>query len=294
MSEYWPRITVITPSFNQAPFLEATIQSVLSQEYPNLQYAIVDGGSTDGSAEIIERYRDRLDFVVIEPDDGQSSAINKGFARADGKILAWLCSDDMYTPGALRSVGRFFADHPKAHWVIGHCRHVDPQGNLLEPSPARGVEANPTLADLLLGREGICFPQPGSFWHRTIQEQAGPINPMLHYQMDYDLWCRFLLAGHRPKLLDRELAFYRLHELSKTCSVPHRFLRERIRLRSHYARYLPLPDRIRLARLIGYLRRSYTIETTTGRPWKMVLRRPWWLASQQVREALWRSTGKAA
>ncbi len=291
MSGHLPRITVITPSLNQATFLEETIRGVLDQRYPNLQYGIIDGGSTDGSAAIIERYRPRLDFAVIEPDRGQSHAINKGLARADGEIVTWLCADDTYAPGALRAVGEFFADHPGAPWVAGHCRHIDARGAMLDASPAVGASPERSLADLLLGRGSVCFPQPGVFWRRSLQQAVGPLDEALHYQMDYDLWCRFVQCAGGPMLLDRELAHYRLHDASKTCSSRHRFMAERIRVRRRYAQRLPLSDRLRLIRLLGYLRREHTIETSAGRIWRHVVRRPWWLASQQVREALRQGVG---
>lgn len=292
-SSDWPRISIVTPSLNQAPFLEATIKSVLSQGYPNLQYGIVDGGSTDGSLEIIDRYRDQLDYVVVESDRGQSDAINKGFARADGDVIGWLCSDDVYTPGALAAVGEVFRGDPATQWIVGHCRHVDTEGQPLDPALARGASPECTLADLLLGRGGVCFPQPGSFWSRSLMQKVGPLDESLHYQMDYDLWCRFLASGVGPVLLDRELAYYRLHELSKTCSAQPRFMQERIRLRSRYAPRLSLGDRVKLTRLLGYLKRAHAIETCEVGLWKQVFRRPWWLASGQVRAAL-REGGRRA
>ena len=123
-----PRISVITPSYNQAAFLEATIRSVLDQQYPNLQYGVVDGRSTDGSADIIDRYRGDLDFAIIEPDRGQVDALNKGMRRADGDIVCFLNSDDTFLPGALQTIGAYFRDHPRCDWAMGHCIFIDADG----------------------------------------------------------------------------------------------------------------------------------------------------------------------
>jgi glycosyltransferase involved in cell wall biosynthesis len=129
----WPKISIITPSFNQGAFIEETIQSVLSQEYPNLEYMIVDGGSTDDTLDILHKYQDQLTWIS-EPDRGQVDAINKGLKLASGEVLAYLNSDDLYLPGALRKVGAYFAEHPQAEWLTGYCRNVDGEGQ-----PIRGL-----------------------------------------------------------------------------------------------------------------------------------------------------------
>jgi len=278
-----PRITIVTPSFNQAPFLEATIRSVLDQGYPNLQYGVIDGGSTDGSAAIIERYRDRLDFAVIEPDGGQAEAINKGLKRADGDIVGWLCSDDVLMTGSLHAVGGAAARG--AAWIAGACRVLGPDGtprHLVRPA------GDFSLAGVLLrgGDRPFELPQPSVFWAARLHRELGLLREDLHYCMDFEWWLRLLHAGHRPTLVDAELSGYRLHEQSKTVGAPEGFLREHVAVEGAYARSVGWRDRLRVQRRIGYLRRAVAVRTHRGSLWPMVACRPWWLASQQVREAL--------
>src|SRR5258706_6083465 len=127
----FPRISIVTPSFNQAAYVDATIRSVLDQRYPNLEYIVVDGGSTDGSVDIIRRYEDRLTYWVSEPDRGQADAINKGLARATGEIRAYLNSDDLYLPGALLRVAAEYRAHPDADIICGVCRVIDEHGRMV-------------------------------------------------------------------------------------------------------------------------------------------------------------------
>jgi glycosyltransferase involved in cell wall biosynthesis len=279
----WPRISLVTPSLNQGRFLERTIASVLEQDYPNLQYGVVDGGSTDGSIEIIERHRDRLDFVVIEPDHGQSDAINKGLRRADGHILGWLNSDDTLLPDALLSVGRHFHDRPQSDWLVGGCCRIDDKGDVLGLMLPEGRF---TLAGALLRREKFDIPQPATFWRRWLTDRVGLIDSTLDYCMDFDLWCRFLAVGVKPTVIGDVLATYRLHDESKSCSQPAGFLEALIQIEKRYARLLPLKQRVRLWRMIGYQRRACAIQSSEGRPWNHVWAKPWWLGSQQVRQAL--------
>ncbi len=280
-----PRITIITPSFNQAPFLEETIQSVLDQGYPNLQYGVIDGGSTDGSADIIRRYRDRLDFAVVEKDHGQTEAINKGLKRADGDIVGWLCSDDTLLPGALNTLGKHFAQHPGDHWLAGAVRVIDIAGN---PTGKVRPSGTFTLPGVLLRSDQRPFnlPQPGVFWRRALHDELGLLDESLHYCMDFEFWLRLIEAGHRPILIDAELSTYRLHETSKSCAMPMGFTKEHVRIESRYARSLPLLQRAQVMRRMGYMHRASVLASTQGKPWSAVARRPWWLLSQQVRRAL--------
>src|SRR5262245_56312998 len=126
-----PLVSIITPSFNQARYIEATIQSVLSQDYPNIEYLIIDGGSTDGTVEIIKKHEGRLAWWVSEQDKGQTDAINKGFARAGGQILAWLNSDDTYEPGAISKAVRYLVDHPEMGMVYGDCNFINEEGHMI-------------------------------------------------------------------------------------------------------------------------------------------------------------------
>lgn len=280
-----PRITIITPSFNQAAFLEHTIRSVLLQSYPNLEFGIIDGGSTDGSIDIIRRYERELDFVVIEKDRGQSEAINKGLRRADGAIVGWLNSDDTLLPGALWRVGAHFHNTPACNWLVGCCRAIDAQGRGGERLTPKGTF---TLAGALIRRGGFEVPQPATFFRRELIERLGLLDETLHHCMDFELWCRFLAAGVTPALTDAELATYRFHDASKSCAQKLSFVSALIDIERRYAHHLRWRDRLTLMRLMGYQRRAHAIATSPRRSalWRNVIRRPWWLASQQVLRAL--------
>jgi len=192
----WPRITLITPSFNQGQFLEQTIRSVLDQNYPNLEYIVVDGGSTDGSVEVIRKYAGRLAYWASEPDGGHADALNKGFARATGEILGWLNSDDLLCPWALHTAARIFSDVPEAAW-------------LTTTTPLRwNAEGHATLAYHLAGFSRTWFyrgwhlgsrrgfrgyiQQESTFWRRSLWHQAGArLDPQAQPAIDFELWARF-------------------------------------------------------------------------------------------------------
>ena len=178
-----PLVSIVTPSYNQAQYLEQTIQSVLQQDYPLLEYIVVDGASTDGSVEIIKKYADRLTWWVSEPDKGQAEAINKGFRRARGEIVAWLNSDDLYLPGAIARAVTAFSTHPKAGLVYGDALSIDETGrpfNLMK-------QGNWGLEDLLAFR---ILTQPAVFMRRSVLEQAGYLDWSYHMLLDHQLWIR--------------------------------------------------------------------------------------------------------
>lgn len=212
----WPRISVVTPSYNQAAFLEETIRSVLGQGYPNLEYIVVDGGSDDGSVEVIEKYAPWLAHWVSEKDRGQTHALNKGFARATGEIFAYLNSDDLYLPGALRAVAIGFANHPEADVLYGRIEHVLEDGTLHHVQAARIH----SLADLLdvwnVWARQLHLTQPEVFWRRRIHERCGPLREELHYVMDYEYWLRVASLGARFVYLPEELARFRHTDQQKT------------------------------------------------------------------------------
>jgi len=207
-----PRISIVTPSYNQAAYLERAIGSVLDQNYPALEYLVLDGGSTDGSAEIIRRHAARLAFSRSSPDGGQAAAIGEGFSRASGEILAWLNSDDYFEPGALHAVGEAFAREPDADIVYGDLRWVDDRG-------ARLFTAHLVLDLRVLAYESPYVAQPAMFWRRSIYQKAGGLDPAYRFAMDFDLVVRMLLAGARPRKLRRVLTNFRVHEAAKSSTL---------------------------------------------------------------------------
>ncbi len=215
----WPRISIVTPSFNQGAYIEETLLSVLNQGYPNVEHIVVDGGSTDATVAILDRYRDRLAFVVSEPDNGQSHAINKGMSRATGDILTWLNSDDMLASGALASVALAFDTHA-ADMVAGICRLY--RDGRLEAQHITACADGPlplqSLLDLDHGwNAGQFFYQPEVMFTRELWLRAGGyVNDWLHYSMDYELWLRFAEAGARLHVIGRPVAWFRLHDQQKT------------------------------------------------------------------------------
>lgn len=215
----WPRISVVTASFNQGKYIEETILSVLNQGYPNVEHIIMDGGSTDDTRDILDRYRDRLACVVSEKDEGQSDAITRGFERTTGDMLTWLNSDDMLAPGALAGVA--LAMHTSgADMVAGEC-HVYKNGNLHHRHLTSCADGPLPLDDLLdLDRcwmTGQFFYQPEVMWTRDLWERAGAyVSKDWWWSLDYDLWVRFAEAGARIHVIGRPIALFRAHEEQKT------------------------------------------------------------------------------
>jgi glycosyltransferase involved in cell wall biosynthesis len=216
----WPLISIVTPSYNQAEHLEATLRSVQEQDYPALEHILIDGASTDGSLEIIRRHGAHLAYWESEADAGQAQALNKGFRRARGEILCWLNSDDVYRPGTLRAVAEVFGEQPELDVAYGGIDLIDPAGTLLST-----LSAGPF--DL---RQQVCatnlMPQPSTFFRRRIYERLGDLNERLHYVMDYEYWVRAGLAGARIAPVSSVWAGFRLHEASKTVAQPLRFAEE--------------------------------------------------------------------
>jgi len=208
----WPLVSIVTPSYNQACYLESTIRSVLEQDYPNLEYIIVDGGSSDGSVEIIRRYAERLAWWVSEKDRGQTDAINKGFAHAQGQVLAWLNSDDTYQPQAIAEAVRSLQDHPEAGLAYGDANFIDENGRVIGRFPA-------AQTDYRRLRQGyVHIPQQASFWRADLWRSVGPLDPSFYFAMDYDLWVR--LAALAPLQYTRRIwANFRLHTQGKTLTA---------------------------------------------------------------------------
>ncbi len=220
-----PLVTIVTPSYNQAAFLEATICSVLEQDYPQIEYILVDGGSKDGSPEIIRRYSDRLAWWVSEKDRGQTDAINKGFAHASGQILAWLNSDDTYQPGAIRQAVAYFQAHPTTGMVYGDCNFINAEGVQIGRFPA-------AQTDYRRLRQGyVHIPQQAAFWRADLWRQVGPLDPAFFFAMDYDLWVR-LAKISRLDYNPKTWANFRLHGSGKTVVADDRCWPEMLKV--HY------------------------------------------------------------
>lgn len=183
-----PLVSIITPSYNQADFLEETIQSVLAQGYPNLEYIIIDGGSKDGSVEIIKKYADRLAWWVSEKDDGQADALNKGFARASGEIIAWVNSDDYYLPGALHAAVKELQDRPDHSFVFGDVISVDVAGKPFNVMTYGDWGLDELAQFNIIG-------QPSVFMRRKHLEQAGYTDPYFDLMFDHQLWLRIAQFG---------------------------------------------------------------------------------------------------
>lgn len=233
-----PKISVVTPSYNQAAFLEETIRSVLLQGYPNLEYVIMDGGSTDGSVEIIRKYEPFLAHWESRRDKGQTDAINRGMARCTGDIYAYLNSDDVYEPGALHAVARAFRQGD-VDVLYGGFGETDERGCLKRRHAAPPFD----IARLLLDN---WIAQPSSFWSVDVRNELGGFDDRLQYSMDCDYWLRAFAAGFRFKPLDRSLSRFRLHLSSKTVAQPARFWEDYILSLQMLKDRESLPDSMRV------------------------------------------------
>ena len=256
-----PRVSIVTPSFNQAQYLEETMLSVLNQAYPNLEYMVLDGGSTDESVKIIRKYEGRLAYWVSERDNGQADAINRGFGRASGQILAWLNSDDTYEPGAIQAVVDVFQKHPEARLVYGEGWYIDSAGERIRPCSfvRRSYPAN-----YLYNRDPIL--QQAAFWTRDLWQEVGPLDESLNWVFDWD-W--FIRAHQRTKFhyLPHFLANYRVHPLAKTRTQDVKRRLEQAWITRTYGAWWHPNYLVQRARILAH--RSE--EVTTG--W------PGWLAS---------------
>ncbi len=211
----YPKITIVTPSYNQAHFLEQTILSVLNQNYPNLEYMVIDGGSTDNSVEIIKKYEEKLTFWVSEKDKGQSDAINKGLKKATGDIFNWLNSDDYYNEKTLWEVATEFIKNPNLSMISGKSRVFRGDETI---SISNGTDIYPNNLPQTIGMARI--DQPETFFHSSAYQKMGEVDTELHYLMDRDWWIKYLLhfGLNNTKKIDKNWVNFRLHQDSKTVS----------------------------------------------------------------------------
>jgi glycosyltransferase involved in cell wall biosynthesis len=276
-----PAISIVTPSFQQGRYLGRTLYSVVSQQYPALEYVVQDGGSSDGTLDVLQRFGPLLARWASEPDDGQADAINRGFAHTLGEIMGWLNSDDLLLPGSLAYVARYFAEHPEVDVVYGYRLMIDEQDRQI------GSWILPAHDDLALTLADF-IPQETLFWRRRVWDAAGAcVDPSFEYALDWDLLLRFRKAGARMVCLPRYLGAFRVHDEQKSAAahdvgvVECASLRERLhgrpvsieevlqRLRPYLVRHVLVHTRRRT--LDRLLVRSVRIQTTPPEPWLLGL-----------------------
>jgi glycosyltransferase involved in cell wall biosynthesis len=214
----WPTVSIVTPSFNQGRFLRRTIDSVLGQDYPHIEYVVIDGGSSDDSVATLRSFGDRFRWVS-EPDGGQSDAINKGFVRCRGEIRAYLNSDDVLRPGAVATAVELFRRHPDWDLLYGRADHIDVDDAVIGPYPTREFDFAGLLQNCF-----IC--QPAAFWRARVANAVGPFDAGLHYALDLDYWLRIARAGGRIAHVPAVLGCSRVYPETKTLAGREKMYRE--------------------------------------------------------------------
>jgi glycosyltransferase involved in cell wall biosynthesis len=236
---HYPRFSIVTVCYNHAPFLEDCIRSVVEQGYPNLEYIVIDGGSTDGSVDIIRRYADRLAYWVSEPDQGQTDALIKGFSRATGEMEGWINSDDILMPGALKDVAEYFLIHPDAQVVTGDVAVMNKEGRVV-----RIQRQLPFIRFLWLNDHNY-IGQSSTFWRRSLYERVGGLDASFNLAMDGDLFGRFADVTRLYKVRNLWSSF-RVYDQQKTATLRPQGLEENLRIRKrYYPRERPVVRRLR-------------------------------------------------
>ena len=249
----WPKITIVTPSFNQGQYIEKTILSVLDQNYPNLEYIIIDGGSTDNSVEIIKKYEKYLSYWVSEKDKGQSNAINKGLQKFTGDVFNWLCSDDYLEPGSLRHIAEAFMSNKNIHCYAGKLRMFS------LPNKTIGFYGNmlmPLWEDTIRIK---VLKQPAVFFSKQAIQSMGGINETLHYGMDAEWLYKFLFLFKEENVVEDDImiAHYLLHDTSKSGSQTAGFIKESDSMIYYFAKNKNLTSYAALLEL-NELNKNYT------------------------------------
>jgi glycosyltransferase involved in cell wall biosynthesis len=245
-----PKISIVTPSFNQGEYLAQCMDSVLSQDYPDLEYLVMDGGSTDSSREIIESRSQYLAYWCSQPDGGQAAALARGFSLCTGEIGAWLNSDDAYLPGTLGFVGDYFRRHPEVDVLYGNELVIDGFGAKI--GSHRMTPYFGRLSTLGIASGGFGLYQPAVFWRRALYDRVGGLDATLVHCMDNDLFVRFGLHRARFGFVRKDLAMFRMHAQSKTCTLRTVAAAEREVIRLKYARhpFVPRPLAVLLLRTL--------------------------------------------
>lgn len=209
----YPKITIITPSFNQGHFIKETIDSVLKQKYPNLEYWVIDGGSTDDTVKILKSYGKKIQWVS-EKDSGQTHAINKGLARSTGDIIAYLNSDDVFLPNTLFTVAGYFVGHPDAQWLTGDYYIIDEKGTKIQSFVVEYKKLLRMFSSFTLLSIANYIIQPSTFWRADVVKKIGTFNQKLRYCMDFDYWMR-LYQRYPLHVVDTPFSLFRIHAASK-------------------------------------------------------------------------------
>ncbi len=209
----WPMISIVTPSYNQKEFLERTILSVLNQGYPNLEYIIIDGGSTDGSVEIIKKYEKHLSYWISEKDEGQTDALNKGFLRATGAIIGWQNSDDIYLPGAFATAANLFRKKPDIDFVFGNTYYIDMVDRITDE-----LRYTP-FSYLSHFYEGMAITNQSCFWKKDVFDRIGYLDIKYNFAMDYEFFLRAIDRKLKFKRTSRFLGGFRIHESAKSSTI---------------------------------------------------------------------------
>lgn len=281
------KISLVTPCFNAAAFLEETIRSVFAQDIPDLEYLIVDGGSTDGTVDIIRRHADRLAWWVSEKDSGQTAALNKGFARTTGEIVGFLNADDVLRPGALRAVRQAFAQQPEIDLVYGAVEWIDGAGR---PTGAHAGDIS-NLEEALdiyqVWWSHRQWVQPEVFYRRALQERVGAFDERYHLAFDFDFWVRCFRAGARVARLPEQLVQFRIHPHQKSSASAQAAAEIRTIVRRHLddGAALSPPHRRRLEARLSY---DLYQSTRGARPGflRALLAHPGWLRAPEARARL--------
>jgi len=286
-----PPITIITPCLNQHQYLERTICSVLDQGYEDLQYIVVDSGSTDATADILELYEDELSWWTSPSGVGPVEAINKSIKQATGQIIGVLACDDLLLPGALEEVAARMTAQDAPSWVVGQCTRIGPADQFLGQTQASKPQS---LASFLMHDSGF-LPAASSFWRRDLAQTHGLFDPELKFAFNYEFGCRLMAGGLKPCMIPQTLAARREHFYRTDPAHALQAGLEHIDIAQRYADQLPLKDRYALWLNCDIRRRIYALAqaelySSSSRRfvWQQLLKHPWWITNESIRHTLLR------